>query len=157
MTSTVSEESNGPAVGVVSARVFLDTNIVVDCADRHDLDRQRLCRTHLRGLQESGRAVISTQVLQEFYVVSTRKLGLPSDRAREFLADFRRLPTITVTPDLIERAIACHQADHISFWDALIVVAAVSAGCAVLLTADLNAGQTIRGVRVVDPAEETTL
>jgi len=82
---------------------------------------------------------------------------MPSTRSPEFVADFRRLPTITVTPDLIEGAIDCHQADHISFWDALIVVAAESAGCAVLLTADLNAGQTIRGVRIVDPADGAAL
>ena len=153
----MSEESAGPSALGSSGRVFFDTNILVDCADQHDLDRQRLCRTHLLALQASGRVVISTQVLQEFYVVSTRKLGLSSGQAREFLADFRRLPTVTVTSDLIEHAIDCHEADHISFWDGLIVVAAENAGCSALLTADLNAGQTIRGVRVVDPADETVL
>ena len=133
--------------------VFLDTNILIDCADRHDPARQQLCRTHLRALQQSRRAVISTQVLQEFYVVATRKLGLPTDRAREFLSDFRRLSVITITPDLIDMAIDCHESDAISFWDALIVVAASSSGCAALLSADLNAGQNIRGVRVVDPTD----
>ena len=140
-----------------AARVFLDTNILIDCADRHDPVRQQLCRTHLLALQESGRAVISTQVLQEFYVVATRKLGLPPGPAREFVADLRQLPTVTVTPDLIEQAISCHQADRISLWDALIVAAASSAGCTVLLSADLSADQTIRGLRITDPTEAASL
>lgn len=134
-----------------AAPVFLDTSILVDCADRHDVTRQHLCRDHVRGLQRDRRAVISTQILQEFYVVATRKLGLPEARAHELLTELRRLPT--VTPDLIEQAIECHQAATISFWDALIVVAAASAGCTNLLSADLNAGQAISGVRVVDPAD----
>ncbi len=147
----MSEESAGP-IASGSDPVFFDTNILVDCADRHDPDRQQLCRTHLRTLQHSGRAVISTQVLQEFYVVATRKLGIPPEQARELVAMFRRLPIVNVTPDLIEQAIDCHQADRISFWDALIVTAASSAGCGALLSADLNAGQSIRGVQVMDPA-----
>lgn len=149
-SSTVSDPVSGSAA---ATRVFLDTNVLVDCADRHDLDRQQLCRAHLLGLQESGRAVISTQVLQEFYVVATRKLGLRADQAGGFVSDFRRMPIVTVTPELVEQAITCHQADRISFWDALIVVSASSTGCTVLLTGDLNAGQAIRGLRVADPTE----
>ncbi len=146
----MSEDSAG-SIASGSNPVFLDTNILVASADHHDPDRQQLCRAHLRALQQTGRAVISTQVLQEFYVVATRKLGILPEQVRELVARFRRLPIVTVTPDLIEQAIDCHQADIISFWDALIVTAASSAGCTALLSADLNAGQTIRGVRVVDP------
>ena len=143
----------GPAAG--ATRVFLDTNVLVDCADRHDTGRQRLCRAHLQALQESGRAVISTQVLQEFHVVATRKLGLRADQAGGFVADFRRMPVVTVTLELVEQAIAYHQADRISFWDALIVVSARSAGCTVLLSQDLNPGQDLDGLLVVHPASAT--
>ncbi len=122
----MSDPVGGPAAG--ETRVFLDTNVLVDCADRHDPHRQQLCRAHLLALQKSGRAVISTQVLQEFYVVATRKLGLRADQPGGFVSDFRRMPVVTVTPELVEEAITCHQADHISFWDALIVVSASSAG-----------------------------
>lgn len=137
--------------------VFLDSSILVDCADGHDPARQQLCRSHLRALRNADRAVVSTQVLQEFFSVATGKLGLSVDHARELVHGFRHLPTVVVTPDLIEQAIGCHQADGISFSDALIVVAAASAGCAALLSGDLNAGQTIRGVRVISPADAAAI
>ena len=133
-------------------QVFLDSNVLLYTADRHDPVRQRRCRSHLRALSESGRAVISTQVLQEFYAAATLKLGIAPPKAREILTSLRQIPTVTLTPDLIDQAIVCHQADRISFWDALIIVAAGSAGCSILLSEDLNAGQTIRGVRVENPA-----
>ena len=136
----------------MTGRVFLDTNVLLYTADRHDPVRQSRCRSHLKALAESGRAVISTQVLQEFYAAATRKLGIAPPKAREILTSLRRIPTVTLTPDLIDQAIACHQADRISFWDALIIVAAGSAGCSLLLSEDLNAGQIIRGVRVESPA-----
>ncbi|HJP31079.1 MAG TPA: PIN domain-containing protein [Candidatus Latescibacteria bacterium] len=134
--------------------VFLDSNILVYCADRHDSDLRARCRMHLQTLRSSGRAVISTQVLQEFYSVTTRKFSLDPIQAREFVADFRQIPTTVITPELIDEAIACHQADSISFWDALIVVAASSADCQLLLTEGLNAGQTIRGVEIIRPGAE---
>jgi predicted nucleic acid-binding protein len=99
----------------------------------------------------TGRAIISTQVLQEFYTASIRKLGLSPETAHTLVSQYRRLPTVTVTPDLIDHAIGLHQASQISFWDALIVSAAANAGCKVLLTADLNAGQIIAGVEIVRP------
>ena len=132
--------------------VFLDTNVLIYTADRHDPVRQQRCRSHLKALRASGRAVISTQVRQEFYVVAIRKLGIAPPKAREILTDLRQIPTVSVTPDLIDQAIACHQADRISFRDALIIAAAGSAGCATLLSEDLNAGQTILGVRIESPS-----
>ena len=86
-----------------------------------------------------------------------RKAGIDDRLAAAIYRHLRQLPTVTVTPDLIDCAIACHQADGIAFWDALIVVAAESAGCGVLLTEDLNPGQTLRGVRVVAPADAGVL
>ena len=136
---------------VVAKPVFLDSNILVYCADRHDLNLQQRCRSHLHALRSSGRAVISTQVLQEFYSVTTRKFGMDPLQARAFVTEYREIPTTVITPDLIDQAIDCSQADSISFWDALIIVAASSAGCGFLLTEDLNAGQTIRGVEIVRP------
>ncbi len=94
----------------------------------------------------------STQVLQEFYTASIRKLGLSSAAAHTLVRQYRRLPIVTVTPDHIDQAIVLHQTQQLSFWDALIVAAA-SAGCRTLLTEDLNAGQIIAGVEIVRPEE----
>ena len=136
-----------------ATRVFLDTNILVYCCDTSAPERQQRCRDLVSHLRSQRRAVISTQVLQEFYVVATRKAGINPQQARAICRNLRHLPTVTVTPDLIEQAIDCHQTDQLSFWDALIVVSAQSAGCTELLTEDLNASQTIRGLRIVDPSE----
>ena len=133
--------------------VFLDTNVLIDCADHRDLSRQQLCRAATASLIGTGRAIISTQVLQEFYTASIRKLGLSSETAHTLVRQYRRLPIVTVTPDLIDGAIGLHRTAQISFWDALIVSAAASAGCTALLTADLNAGQIINNVEVLRPED----
>lgn len=135
------------------APVFIDTNILVYAADEGNPPRRDRCRGLLRRLRAQGRALISTQVLQEFYVVTRRKATIDDAVAMAMFRGLRRLPTVTVTPDLVEQAIECHKANRIAFWDALVVVAAASAGCAALLTEDLNPGQTLHGVRIVDPAD----
>ena len=136
------------------AKTFLDTNILVYCLDRHDLHKQAVCRGLLRSLQAENQAVISTQVLQEFYVATARKLEVEPLMAKQFLQGFRNLETVFVTPALIEDAIDCSVLHQLSFWDALVIVCAASAKCAVLLTEDLNSGQTIRGVRIESPFEQ---
>ena len=80
-------------------RVFLDTNILIYCADRGDPARQQHCRHLVRTLRSRHRAVISTQVLQEFYVVATRKAGVDPQTAKAMCINLGRMPTITVTPD----------------------------------------------------------
>ncbi|MBT3341380.1 MAG: PIN domain-containing protein [Gemmatimonadetes bacterium] len=146
-SSTIADPSH------TTTAVFLDTNVLVDCADHRDLSRQQLCRAATASLMSVGRATISTQVLQEFYTACIRKLGLSSATAHTLVRQYRRLPIVTVTPDLIDQAIVLHQSQQISFWDALIVAAAASAGCRTLLTEDLNAGQIIAGVEIVRPEE----
>jgi predicted nucleic acid-binding protein len=131
--------------------VFLDTNILVDCADTSDLTRQQLCRRILQDLLITNRAVISTQILQEFFVVATKKLGIAANTARVFVSDFRIMETVIVTPDLIDQAIGLQQSAVLSFWDSLVISAAHHAGCETILTADLNAGQVISDVEVVRP------
>ena len=157
MSSTSADPPGASTPAGSAPRVFLDSNVLGYCADAHDPQRQRRCRQHLFRLRSGGRAVISTQVLQEFFVTATRKLGVSVDDARQLVSDFGRLPTVTINPHLIDQAIACHRDDRIAFWDALIVVAAEAAGCSLLLTEDLNPGQTLRGVRVVAPADTEAL
>jgi len=131
--------------------IFLDTNILVYCVDPNDPQKQQICRRHLRDLQTSDRAVISTQILQEFYSVTTSKLAMPPELSRHYVSEYRLLPTVTVTPNLIDNAISLHQAHQISFWDGLVIAAASGAGCDALLTEDMNAGQIIAGVEIVSP------
>jgi predicted nucleic acid-binding protein len=89
--------------------------------------------------------------LQEFYVNVTRKLAspLPPEVAEARVRDFSGLPLVQVDPSLILAAIA--RSRGFSFWDALIVEAALTAGAGCLLTEDLQHGQEIEGLRVENP------
>ena len=131
------------------SKVLLDTNVLVYALDADAGEKQKTARRLLREVASKG--VVSTQVLQEFYVVATRKLGVAPNLAKSVLHSLRRFETVTVTADLIEQAADCGVVHQLSFWDALIVVAAESAQCSELWTEDLNPGQVIRGVTVVNP------
>jgi predicted nucleic acid-binding protein len=139
---------------MISEKVFLDTNILVYTLDNGDKKKQKRSRQLLREAVESNRGVISTQVLQEFYVATTKKLELEPLVAKECIHQFHHLETILITPQLISEAIDCSILNRISFWDSLIVVAAESAQCSLLWSEDLNDGQTIRGVRIKNPYTE---
>jgi predicted nucleic acid-binding protein len=95
--------------------------------------------------------VVSTQVLQEYFVAATTKLGLSPAVARENVERFARLDVVLVRPELILGAIDLHQLNKVSFWDALVVRCASATSCSVLLSEDLNHGQVIDGVRVENP------
>lgn len=139
----------GPVTTSTMSKVFLDTNLLVYAADQDAAAKRQRARDLLRAAVPVG--VLSTQVLQEFYVVATRKLHLSPELAKSLVHGFRRFELVTVTADLIEAAIDTSTVHQISFWDALIVVCAEGARCTELWTEDLNAGQILRGVRVVNP------
>ena len=134
-----------------AGKVFLDTNILVYAQDQDSPVKRRRSREVIAALAQSGTGVISTQVLQEFYVTVTRKLGVAPLAAKRVLQTFTIFEIVQTSPDLIERAIDCSVLNTISFWDALIVAAAASSGCAIVYSEDLNADQTIQGVRVENP------
>jgi predicted nucleic acid-binding protein len=95
--------------------------------------------------------VLSTQVLQEFYVAATKKLGADPLAVKDILHSFRRFETVVITPEIIKEAIDCSLINRLSFWNSLIVVTAESARCERIWTEDLNDSQVIRGVRIENP------
>jgi predicted nucleic acid-binding protein len=133
------------------SKVFLDTNILVYSLDQSDSGKRGRCRKLIKGLAGESSGVISTQVMQEFYVAATAKLGADPLLVKDILRSIERFETVVVSPTLIKEAIDCAIINRVSFWDALIVVSAESARCDVLWTEDLNHGQVIRGVRVENP------
>jgi predicted nucleic acid-binding protein len=132
-------------------KVFLDTNILVYSLDQADADKRDRCRALLKELARAKNGVLSTQVLQEFYVASTGKLGADPLIVKDVLRALERFETVIITPVLIREAVDCSVINRLSFWDALIIVAAESARCEALWTEDLNHGQIIRGVRIENP------
>jgi len=134
-----------------AGKAFLDANILVYAQDRDSAAKRRRSREVIAALAEAGTGVISTQVLQEFYVAVTRKLGVAPLAAKSVLQTFRVFEIVQTSPDLIDSAIDGSVLNGIAFWDALIVAAAAASGCAVVYSEDLNAGQVIQGVRIENP------
>lgn len=134
------------------SKSFIDTNILVYAVDQNDGQRRKICRQILKKLATpEDQGVVSTQVLQEFFVACTKKLGVDSIVAKGILSSFENFEVVLVDPPLIKEAVDCHILNQISFWDALIVVSAKNAQCERLLTEDLNHGQVISGVRIENP------
>ncbi|MBM3789228.1 MAG: PIN domain-containing protein [Acidobacteria bacterium] len=94
---------------------------------------------------------MSTQVMQEFFVAATRKLGVEPLAAKGVLKAFTVFEIVQVSAALIHEAIDCSILNQLSFWDSLILAAAASAGCKTVLSENLNAGQNILGVKVQNP------
>ena len=132
-------------------RVFLGSNMRVYAQDAGEPDKQRKSRDAIAALAASGDGVISTQVLQEFYVSATRKIGVPPLAAKGLLKTFTVFDIVQVSPPLVHDAVDCSILNQLSFWDALILAAAASAGCSTIYSEDLNPGQAILGVKVQNP------
>ncbi len=107
----------------------------------------------LDALWRSRTGALSTQVLQEFYVVATRRFDPPMTRAtaREVEALYGEWPTVQVDVALVLAASKLEERHTLSFWDALIVEAALRSGAARLATEDLQTGRRIGGVRIENP------
>ncbi len=134
-------------------RSFLDTNVLLYLFDNSEPVKKARAQELVTEEVETDRAVLSTQVLQEFYVNATHKLAspLPAQVAEKRVRDFSTLPLVQVNAHMILAAIARNRSQGFSFWDALIVEAALSAGADRLLTEDLQHGQEIEGLRIENP------
>ncbi len=133
------------------SKIFIDTNILVYSLDQFEPEKRKKCRELLKTLTGDLRGVISAQVMQEFYVASTAKLGADVLIVKDILHSFERFETIIITPQIIKEAIDCSIINRLSFWDALIVTAAEGAKCEKIWSEDLNDGQVVRGVRIENP------
>lgn len=137
----------------MSAVAFVDSNILIYA---HDLDagvKRERAVAKLQELWDSGTGRLSVQVLQEFYVNVTQKLATPLARstARELIKTYGVWIRSATTADTIARATEISELARIAFWDALIVASAEEVDADVLLSEDLSDGQTIAGIKVVNP------
>ena len=134
-------------------RVFFDTNILVYLFDADDAVKKDMARTRFETEAAGGRALLSTQVLQEFYVSVTRKLSVPlePETAAAIVRDLSLLPTVSIDTERILAAIHWSRKLRLPFWDALIIEAALAGGAERLLTEDMQHGQIIEGLRIENP------
>jgi predicted nucleic acid-binding protein len=133
------------------SRFFLDTNVLVYADDLDAGDRRESALALVERAFASGDGVVSTQVLQEFYSVSTRRLGVDPAVARRKVELLGCLDVVMIDLELILGAIDLQRLHALSFWDALVLKAAAVSGCRTLYTEDLQAEQVIDGVRVTRP------
>jgi predicted nucleic acid-binding protein len=137
--------------------VFVDTNVLIYAHDVQAGARHRRAKEIVTELWNRRTGVLSVQVLQEFYVNATRKIPepLPASAAREVVRNYTLWHTEWIVPEDVPRASEIEEQHGVSFWDALIVVAAVKGGAAKILSEDMNPGQIIAGVPVENPFPQT--
>ncbi|WP_010258246.1 PIN domain-containing protein [Treponema primitia] len=132
-------------------KVFIDSNILVYSLDKNSKEKQKIVRETLNDIEEKDAPVISTQVLQEVYNITTTKLKMEKLYVKNILNNYKKMEIVQVDFDIIQQGIDISILSKISFWDGLIIAAAASANCGSVLSEDMNHGQIIRGVRVVNP------
>jgi predicted nucleic acid-binding protein len=133
------------------ARAFIDTNVLIYTLSADEPAKQRAALALLGTLRANRQGVLSTQVLQEYANTSRKKLRRSTLDIRADLRAFATFEVVNVTPAIIDAALEVHHAHSLSFYDALIVATAQIAGCQVLYSEDMNAGEIIGGVRIVNP------
>ena len=138
----------------MSAETFLDTNVLVYCFDSGEPEKQRRARDLVEEALRDGSAIISTQVVQEFLSLATRKFAkaFVGDDLRAYL-DCVLAPMCKVSSDpaLLGFALETKDETGYSFYDSLIVAGALHGGCSRLYSEDLQAGRAIRGLIIENP------
>ena len=135
----------------MAERSFIDTNVLI-YAEASDVPaKQRTALDLLKRLYEEALGVLSTQVLQEYCNVALKKLRLPVQHVRAQLDLYEQFEVIQVTPAIIQAGLDLHQTRSVAFYDAIIVASAQIAGCNVLWTEDMNAGESVGGLRIINP------
>lgn len=140
----------------MSVRSFIDTNILIYAETGDVPAKQKAALALLKQLYEDANGVLSTQVLQEYCNVALKKLKLSAQHVRAQLEFYEQFEVIQVTPAIIHGGLDLHQTRSVSFYDALILSSAQTAGCNLLMSEDMNAGETIGGVRIVNPFADST-
>ncbi len=133
-------------------KVFFDSNILVYFADSADPQKQQIAENLIKNAVINDNGVISTQSLQEFFAATTRKLLCTKEKTKEYVENFSDSFTVEqVSVPLILKAINISIKNQFSFWDSLILSAAIQSGCIICYSEDLTNGQIIEGVKIVNP------
>ena len=134
-------------------KAFIDTNIIIYAYDVTAGKKHETARIIITDLWDSGLGVLSTQVLQEFFVNVVQKIPKPVDKqqAKEIVRDFLKWHVVVNTGDSIVDAMDICLRFEYSFWDSMIIEAAIKGGATVLISEDLQDGQVISGVTIKNP------
>ena len=131
---------------------FADTNILLYAISQDPEERDKAVRAN--EILAAGEIGLSVQVLQEFYVQSTRASrsdAISHEQAVGLVESWCRFPVQAVTVDVMAAALKTRRRFGISYWDAAILEAGRALGCSVVLSEDLDHGTDYDGIRVEDP------
>ncbi|MFZ4536608.1 PIN domain-containing protein [Propionivibrio sp.] len=135
----------------MATRSFIDTNILI-YAEASDVPaKQKAALALLRQLYEDASGVLSTQVLQEYCNVALKKLKLSPQYIRAQQDLYEQFEVIQVTPAIIRAGLDLHQIRSVAFYDAIVLASAQTAGCCVLYSEDMNTGELVGDVRILNP------
>jgi predicted nucleic acid-binding protein len=137
-------------------KVFVDTNIIVYAYDASAGEKHEKAFRLMEDLWNSGVGIISSQVLQEFFVIITKKIRKPLDItiAKDIVKDLLKWETIMINGNLILEAIDIHKKHKFSFWDSIIIASALEGGAQVISSEDFPDLQTVKGVVMRNPFTE---
>lgn len=146
------KDKKNNAVITEEGKVFFDSNILIYFVDERDERKQSIAKEIIADAVQNQNGMISTQSLQEFYNVVTKKMNCPKEKAKELVTMFSELfPVTQITIPLILSAIDISIKNEFSFWDSLILSTANDTGCILIYSEDLNSGQIISGTKVLNP------
>jgi predicted nucleic acid-binding protein len=135
----------------MTARCFVDSNVFVYADDRSAGLKRDRARELIRTVAADGTAIVSIQVLQEYFAVATKKLGLSATSARQRVELLCQMDVVILGTEDVLAAIDLHRLHGFSIWDALVVRAALNGGCRILYSEDLQHGRRIDGLEIVNP------
>ena len=145
-------KDNSYAEKSMPEKCFLDTNLLIYTCDESDLEKQNTCIKFLEEIHIKAEPVISTQTLGEFFNVAYKKLKFSKEDA---IVEVERLansfPVYEITTENVLHAMKISKNTQFSYWDSLILAMAIDTGCSVLYSEDLNNGQEIEGLKIVNP------
>ncbi len=133
--------------------VFVDSNELAYAHDTSEEEKQPIAKALVDELWESELGALSTQVLQEFYVVVTRKFDppLPRKEARELVSNYGEWNLVRIDMLMIVNASELEEKHQLTFWDALIIEAARRSGATRLISEDIQSATTIEGIAIENP------
>lgn len=137
--------------------IFVDTNILLYCFDSRDEDKRSGAQAWVACCWRMQCGRISTQVLNEFYSNARKKFSsaISAGDARAEVRRYQHWQPWSIDHATVESAWAIESRFDLNYWDALIVAAAQQQGCTHLLSEDLQHGQDIDGVEIVNPFKTT--
>ncbi|HSI71885.1 MAG TPA: PIN domain-containing protein [Fimbriimonas sp.] len=135
----------------MSARCFLDTNILLYAIDSRDPRKQELAEQVIQNLLVNRNGCISAQIAAEFSNNLIKKFRKTAVDAIEHCTGLRQFEVVGNTIETVELALQLVMEQELSFWDGCVVAAALESNCSTLFTEDMQHGRKIGPLTIVNP------